>query len=398
MMDIWPPFPIVVEKPAYPFSLSEVDDDNLIAALEKRDRVCIIILPDLTHSQLERFAEVMQGPFPALTHLYLGSDDDPAPALPATFIGGSAPLLQSLSLKGISFPALPNLILSPNNLTSINLHDIPSTGYISPETMVVFLSTLSSLESLTIDFKSPSSANPTSGGMDPTPRSLLPVLKYIRFKGVSEYLGDMVAQIDTPLLSNLEVIAFDRLNFVIPRLSQFIHRTETLKSLNQVELFFDSRFIKIKFFHRDGHDLSLHVPCSQSHLQLSSIVQLCGPPLPLPSNAERLNIHESIVSPQKWHYDTDHEQWMDILQSFPSAQELYVSDVIWPLLAPTLTQHTGERTADVLPRLCDLFLEGLRPSESLPETIKLFIATRKLAGHPVVVHLQEKNRSWKAVD
>jgi len=398
-MDIWPPLPIVIEKPAYLPSLSEVDSDNLIAALEERDRVCVIMLPGLTRCQLERSAEVMHGPFPALTHLYLGSDDEVAPALPATFMCGSAPLLQCLSLTGISFPALPNLISSPNNLTSIELHDIPSTGYISPETMVVFLSTLTSLGSLIIDFKSPTSANPTGGSMVPPPRSLLPVLKYIRFKGVSEYLGNMVAQINTPLLSNLEVVAFNRLNFVIPRLSQFINRTEMLKSLDQAGLLFDSRFIEIKFFHRDGHSLSLHAPCSQSHSQLSSIVQLCGPPLPLPSSAERLNIHESILSPQKWQYDTDHEQWLNILQLFPSTRELYVSDTIWRLLAPTLTQHTGERTADVLPRLCDVFLKRLTPSESLPETIKPFITARKLAGHPIVVHLQEgQDWSWKAVD
>ena len=399
MMDIWPPLPIVVEKPAYLPSLSEVDDDNLIAALEERDRVRMITLPGLTRRQLERFAEVMLEPFPALTHLYLGSDDEVTPALPATFMGGSAPLLQCLSLTGISFPALPNLILSPNNLTSIKLHDIPSTGHISPETMVVFLSTLTSLKSLTIEFKSPSSADLTSGRTGPPTRALLPVLIYLRFKGASEYLGDMVTQIDTPLLSNLEMVIFNHLNFDIPQLSQFINRTETLKSLNQAELFFDSRFIEIKFFHRDILSLSLHVPCSQSHSQLSSIIQLCGPPLPLPSSAERLTIHEGIVSPQKWQYDADHEQWLDILRLFPFARELYVSDTMWSLLAPTLTQDTGERTVDVLPLPCDLFLERLESAESLPETIKPFTATRKLAGHPVVFHLREgQDRSWKAVD
>ena len=400
-MDIWSHLPILVEKPAHPPypALSEVGDDNLIAALKERDRVRVIMLSGLTDCQLENFAEVMHGPFPTLTHLDLRSDDEVAPTLPATFMGGSAPLLQRLSLTGISFPALPNLILSPDNLTSIELHDIPSTGYISPEAMVVFLSTLTSLGSLIIEFKSPTSAQPTGGPMVPPPRVLIPVLKYFRFKGVSEYLGDMVAQFDTPLLSNLEVVVFNRLNFVIPRLSQFINRTETLKSLNQAELSFDSRFVEIKFFHRYVHNLSLHVPCSESYSQLSSIVQLCGSPLPLPSSAERLNIHEGLLSPQNWQYDADHKQWPDILQLFPLARELYVSDTIWPLLAPTLTQHTGERTVDVLPMLCDLFLERLKPSELLPETIKPFIAARKLAGHTVAVHRREgQDWSWNVID
>jgi len=342
---------------------------------------------------------VMQKPFPALTHLHLRSNDEAAQALPDTFMGGSAPHLQVLHLEGISFPTLPSLILSPTELTTLNLHAIPSGGYILPGEMVAFLSQFTRLEDLVIEFKTPSPPpDPASRRVTPSIRSLLPALKYFRFKGIGEYIEDIVAQIDTPLLSNLSAIIFNQVIFAIPRLSRFIHRTETLLSLNQVELSFDSRNVLIKFSHRDHEDLhlSFHVPCSPSDWQLSTIAQLCGPPLPLPPNVERLDVYENTLSPQKWEYDIDHEQWFEILQPFTSVGELYVSDTMWPLLAPTLKQHTGENTFTILPMLCDLFLDQSEPSGPFPETLQPFVAARELAGHPVVVHHKEGG-DWKVI-
>jgi len=400
MLDTWPPLPIIIEKPPYIHLHSEVDEDNLIAALEHRDRVTAITIDSLTCRQLQRVVAMMQEPFPALTRLHLGSTG--GAALPDTFMGGSAPRLQRLDLDGISFLTLPRLVLSPTYLTALNLHALPSAGCISPGEMVAYLSPLTMLSDLVIEFESPHHpSDPSSWRVVPSTRALLPALIYFRFKGVSEYLEDMVSQIDAPALMNLEAIIFNQLNFAIPRLSQFINRTETLKAFNQAELSFYSHFVELKFFDLDRGtpSLLLHIQCSPSDWQLSSVVQLCSPPLPLPSSVERLDIHESITSPQKWQYDTDHEPWLEILLRFTSLRELYVSNTMWPLLAPTLKQHTGESTLNVLPVLCDIFLGGLEPSEPLPKAIGQFVAARKLTDHPVVVHRREgEARIWKAVD
>lgn len=371
----------------------------MIVALEHHDRVSVINIDVLTRHQLEIVAAVMQKPFPALTHLHLRSTDETAQALPDTFMGGSAPHLQALYLEGISFPTLPSLILSPTELTTLHLHAIPSDGYILPGEMVAFLSQFTRLEDLAIEFKTPSPPpDPASRRVTPSIRSLLPALKHFRFKGIGEYLEDIVAQIDTPLLRNLGAIIFNQVIFAIPRLSRFIHRTETLFSLNQVDLSFDSRNFLIKFSHRDHVDLhlSFNVTCSPSDWQLSSIAQLCGPPLPLPPSVERLDVYENTLSPQKWEYDIDHEQWFEILRLFASVRELYVSDTMWPLLAPTLKQHTGENTLVILPMLCDLFLDQSEPSGPLRETLQPFVAARELAAHPVVVHHKEGGE-WKAI-
>jgi len=355
----------------------------------------VISLHSLMHGQMERFAAVMQEPFPTLTHLCLEADDGATPALPATFMGGSAPRLQTIYLKGISFPTLPNFALSPNDLTSLALHDIPSTGYIPPGMMVAFLSTLTRLEYLAIEFKNPSlPPDPRSQRVTPPVRFLLPVLVNFQFKGVREYLESMVAQIDTPLLVIFRMVFFNQPTFTIPRLSQLIRRTEGIKSYKQLKLIFTNRHVLIEFSHGFFHAVSWCILCSPSEWQLSSIAEICSPPLCLSPDVEMLQIFNGEIDPAKWQGDMDPLQWLDVLRPLTSVRELYVSNTMWPLLAPSLKEPV-ERTMNVLPVLCDLFLE-LEPSESLPKTVEPFTATRKLAGHPVVVHRRD-GLEWKAV-
>ncbi|KAI0244895.1 hypothetical protein BJV78DRAFT_1159414, partial [Lactifluus subvellereus] len=115
ILDVWPPMQIIIDD-SQPTRLG---GDNIIAALEHRDRVCNIRLSYLTSSLLERLATVAQEPFPVLTNLdlhYYGYRGQTPPVLPDTFLGGFAPRLESLHLSGISLPALPNLLLSARDL------------------------------------------------------------------------------------------------------------------------------------------------------------------------------------------------------------------------------------------------------------------------------------------
>ena len=77
--------------------------------------------------------------------------------VPNSFLGGSAPRLESLPLKDTSFPGLPKLLLSTTHLVDLYLDNIPYSGYISPDGMVAALSTLTSLEGLVLGSKSPRS-------------------------------------------------------------------------------------------------------------------------------------------------------------------------------------------------------------------------------------------------
>jgi hypothetical protein len=146
----------------------------------------------------------VQQPFPALTSLQIlprGNAGDAALVLPDSFLGGSAPQLHTLSLDSVSFPVLPNLLLSASCIVHLGLSRIPDSAYISPEAMVTCLSAMTRLLTLDITFESPPSRP------NPRPhfqaRALLPTLVAFWFKGANEYLEDLLARIDAPLLDSL---------------------------------------------------------------------------------------------------------------------------------------------------------------------------------------------------
>ena len=111
-LDVWPLLPIVI----WVYGHETWGVDNIIAALEHNDRICELDLFDIPSSQLEKVLAAMQQPFPALTRLRLQSRDETAPVVPASFLGGSAPRLQTLILDRIPFPGLPKLLLSATHL------------------------------------------------------------------------------------------------------------------------------------------------------------------------------------------------------------------------------------------------------------------------------------------
>jgi hypothetical protein len=123
---VWPPLPILIGPYGRPTQV-----DNIIAALEHNDRVYRIYLWGVSNSQLDEVLAAMQQPFPALTNLWIWSadrnedgeledGDEAPPVAPESFLGGSAPRLQHLSLGGVPFPGLPKL-LSATNLVSLDL-------------------------------------------------------------------------------------------------------------------------------------------------------------------------------------------------------------------------------------------------------------------------------------
>ena len=107
MLNVWPSLPIIIKSRGDTTSLVEGTDDINLWGVPSR--------------LLERFAAVTEEPSTTLRFLLLESKDDPVPVLPETFLGGSAPHLRSLYLRGISFPALPRLLLSASELVKLSL-------------------------------------------------------------------------------------------------------------------------------------------------------------------------------------------------------------------------------------------------------------------------------------
>ena len=206
-LDIWPALPLIINDTGL-FSTGSVDD--IVAALKCSDRVCYI---ELVISENHLDWEIsMQEPFPELTYPGLWCDDEnnKMVVVPDSFLGGFAPRLEVVQLEGLPFPGLPKLLLFATHLVDLRLHDIPHSGYVSPDGMVAALSTLTNLKYLWLIFKSPESCpDSETRRLPPSTRSVLPVLAYFYFKGVTEYLVDLVTDIDAPPLNKLSIRFFN---------------------------------------------------------------------------------------------------------------------------------------------------------------------------------------------
>jgi hypothetical protein len=356
-------------------------------AIVHRNRVCEIDL-HLAISELQLLASAMQEQFPALVHLKLGTsyESRPALALPDGFLGGSAPRLRSLKLNRIPFPALPNLLLSATDLVSLILWDIPDSGYISPEVIVTHLAVLANLESLVIEFKSPLSRHDRQSQRPPLPtRTILPALTHFEFQGVSKYLEDLVARIDTPLLESISITFFYHFIFDIPELAQFIRRTTRLEVLNEAHVDFNYYGVVVEslpptqtFDEKPG----LRISCEDVDWDPSSLAQVFTSLFPSIYIVEHLYVYGSGYS--QWQDDIENRRWLDIFRPFTAVKSLYVCEEFAQHIAPAL-QELGERAADVLPAMESLFLEELQASDPLHEAFGQFVDIRQLLGHPVAV-------------
>jgi len=405
-LDVWPALPLIVDASLPLSGLS--DTDNIIAALGQSNRVCKVDLVRLNvdllrlqvaNRQLQQVLAPMQVPFPELTELrlWLISYFETPPAIPDSFLDGSAPRLRTFTLKGIPFPGLPKLLLSANHLVDLWYTDIPHSGYTSPEAIVAPLSVLPSLEVLSLGFLSPQSGPDwESRSLPPPKRSILPALRSLSFRGVTEYLEDLVTHIDTPQLDHMQIIFFNQIDFDCPRLAQFINRTPipTLKALDEARvLFFDSAAnVKLRSrTSKSDSDLGIAIPCREPDWQLSSIEQVCNSSLPPLSTVEDLYI-ERCYWRRVFEIDAiEHTLWLQLLLPFTAVKNLYLSEEFAPGIAAALQELVGGRITEALPSLQNIFVQGLKPSGPFQENIGQFVAARQLSDHPIAISGWDKD-------
>jgi hypothetical protein len=403
MLDIWPSLPLIVNDWHLRLLDSEFGSckthvDNVVAALECRDRVRHISLGFLPDFLLKVFAAVMQESFPALTHLELFSDSGSAPALPDSFMGGSAPRLRSLTLEYIPFPGLVTLLPTTNYLVDLFLVRIPHSGYISPGAMANCLSSLTKLRNFRLEFDSPRS-RPDRLSRYPSSVTHAPALLHFRFRGDNEYLEQFVARFNAPLVKVIYITLFNRLFFDISQLSWFIDRVGNDKIIQKAAIRFGPDEASVVLSPLEKADvrtsLELRIKCTKSEWQLSSLADICSSssssyPFPL-SSVERLDILPRYAGfcVGHWHDDMDNTQWLEFLQPFTAVKGLYLCEGLALRVVRALQDLTGEGAAELLPALQSIFIEGHQLSEAMQTAIEPFVASRQLCSHPVAVH------SWK---
>jgi hypothetical protein len=387
---VWPALPLFI----YCYKRAG-NVDNIVAVLERSDRVCYIDVCDLERSDLEIISAAMQVPFPELTHLGLQSNGETVSALPDSFLGGSAPRLFYLKLTGIPFPGLLKLLLSPTRLYSLYLEDIPHSGYIPPEAIVTALSTLTRLVHLRLFFVSPQSRpDPSHQRPPPLTRSVLPNLSHFSFKGDSEYVEVVMAHIDAPRLRSLYITLFNDIEFDTPQLTQFISRTPNMQALEKAHVTFDGDAAAVELSsmeHGRYEILEVYIQCRELDWQVSSMEQICAsclPPLPT------LNLHINGIPHylQHWQGNVDNALWLRLLQPFTSVKNLYLSGEIAERIIPALQELVGDRATEVLPTLENIFLEEGQRSGPVQEGIRQVVAVRQATNHPIAVSYQRKRR------
>jgi hypothetical protein len=313
-----------------------------------------------------------------LTTLFLAQHN--GLALADIFFNGSAPNLQHLTLYGIS---IPRRLGSATHLRSLQLRDIPNSGYIPPETMVTTLSALPQLKSLAITFQSPTPQPRRRNRPVPPPiRFVLPALTLLEFKGVSEYFEVLTARIDAPLLESFAVAFFHQLVFDIPQIIRFFGHQDLFRSPSLTLHIDPTSHAHIDFSGPPASYRRWNLRCKRLDWQVFSIAQICSQILSLRSSVESLNITSYSHSDFSSEDEIDPTLWHQILHSFPSVQSLEISEL---LIAAVLPPLTGQQpTADVLPSLHSLSVLG-KSHKTAEQVIQSFIAARQQSGRPVTV-------------
>ena len=407
-LDVWPALPLIIlSERDYPnaSTRSMVYVDNIIAALERTDRVCHINLgnfstlyleiflaqhheyPTLTNvssSDMEIFLAAMQHPFPALTNLSLHSNDE-TQVVSDSFLGGSAPSLEVLTLSKISFPGLPKLLLSATHLRNLTLR-IPRSGYFPPDAIVTVLSTLTSLAFLKLNFLSPRSCpDQTSRRPPPLTHSILPVLTTFKFKGVTEYLDDLLACIDAPKLGSLRITFFNDTVFDAPQLIQFINRTPKLEAHTNADIYLRDDAITFSSDSFRNGNLKVEILSQVLDWQLLSLEQVCNSCLP-PLSMMNLYVCERLLQ-LDWPNDIDNELWVELLRPFSAVKNLYLSHEAGSRVALALQELVEGRATEVmptvLPTLQNIFVKGLRSFGPEFEALRQFVTARRVSGQHI---------------
>jgi hypothetical protein len=386
-LDVWTALPLVIQcHDDHPIG----NVDNIIAVLERTDRVRRIDLVGISSPNLDIVLAAMQQPFPELIFLRLWPYNGTVPVVSDSFLGGSASRLEGLEFGYIPFPGLPKLLLSATYLRFLRLM-IPHSMYISPDAMVTILSTLTSLDSITLGFESPRSfPDRENRRLPPSTRSILPVLGFFRFKGVTEYLEDFVARIETPQLNELSITYFDNVTFDIPQVMQFISRTPMLRALQKVHITLCDQAAYVNFLSRTFGHGNLNVEILRAGLdgywQVSSLEQVCASCMSPLSISEDLYMYNRPGWHLDWNDNIENGLWLELLHLFIGVKNLHLCEELATHIAPALRELVEARMTEVLlPTLENIYLEGLESSGPVEEGIEQFVAARQATSHPIAI-------------
>ena len=221
---------------------------------------------------------------------------------------------------------------------------------------------------------------------------ILPALVVLKFKGVSEYLEDLLAWINVPILDSVHIAFFNQLIFSTSQLPRLVHHAKGLKKLKGALIVLCDHFVEITLFRKanvDAHHINLRISCTGPDWRLESLTQVCNSILPPLSS---LHIIDDLHYQPLWQ-DMENTQWLEFLRQFATVK-LYLSEQFTLRLGAALPELTSEKGANVLPRLQLLFLtartggdrglSGMRSSNSLPPLVGWGVPQKRTCATPTI--------------
>jgi hypothetical protein len=202
-------------------------------------------------------------------------------------------------------------------------------------------------------------------------------------------LDNLVARIDAPLLKRLGITFFNQILFDTPQLVQFISRISALKAPEKANIVLWNSSVTIDLSPRvfDYRYLNVRILCETPDWQVSSLEQVCTWCFPPLSTLEDLYICGDPFPRSNWQSNLanlENRLWLELLRPFTAVKNLYLSKEFGLRIIPSLEELVGERTAELLPALQDIFMESLDTSDPVQKAIQQFVSTRQ-ASQPIAV-------------
>src|SRR5258708_2129207 len=391
-----PHLPLIIDYLDENIDIDAKDEEGLIYALQKRDRVRRIRIRK-TVPILERLIINLDGEFPILEYLLIDHQRYLRPVnwrnrnlnFPETF---RAPHLRHLVLMNFAIPIGSSLLATMGNLVTLSLTLIPPSAYFHPNALLQRLSLMPQLEIFEIAFSSHFPSGDIERQLLRTPitmRVTLPSLRWFAFQGASAYLEALLPRITIPLLERLQINFFNQLTYSIPNLHQFMSAAGNLR-LNTATLNFDmDHIVVIVFPHKGARMFTLEMSLGAGHLdwQVASMAQVFHTLRTTFSVLEHLTLEyrrRSISS--EWNNEADRTQWRELLMSFGNLKTLRVDSELVGQLSRSLQPSEGESPTELLPELQELsYSAGYSTGGSLREPFDPFVDARRKAGRPMAV-------------
>ena len=371
-----PPLPLVIDYLDGDCNITADDKEGISLALKQPTRVRCIRLA-LSFQDLQKLVMAIDDELPILEYLVMGTEDDATLVFPETI---QAPHLRHLLLAGVALPMGSRLLATAVGLVTLFLSMRDSSTYLTPNSLLQWISPLSQLEILVIfnDFvEAQLSDIPT------ITHATLPNLRTLYLRGVSAYLDLLLCQIATPRLEGLYIAFFGQLTPSIPCLVRFMNPTENKRRRFDIAVFeFYDDVVHVEteegcyFFRMIGNRLRLN-----GHI--SFMAQIVDALSQIFSAVEHLILEHEEDSPsyeEDFEVEVDRTEWHKLLRPFSNVKKLRINHGLVEEFSRFLLLYDGELPPGLLPKLQQLKYSR---SSNADDGFTSFVNARQNAGHPV---------------